>query len=624
MFKSPQSVLSALLATAVIVTAVLVWFGWKTLADQTMVEQQRERDQLETGADAMAAGIREKLAEAAERLSGWLARPVSPLPTVDAAVVLGAAAGRIDVMPPGSLPFVPLRAVSNETHPLLNEAETLEFRSADPNPAIARYRVLIDHPEPHVRAGALMRYGRVLLKAGRFREADDAYARLDALDSLDVDGYPAALAGLDGQRATAAAAKDRDGERRFAMEIVNSIDRGRWLLSRAMAEQYRDLPGAPPKPDAWSIAEALASASREWNGRTPERGLRVFGAPATPVIVLWRSNGAGIAVAAGFAARMLPRGGAPGIGYQFTDAEGIVAIGDASAPPHSVVRVIGDTQYPWTLKVWRAGSPGAAASRDQSAVLVMIIAVIGFLWAAVYFMARAIRREAAVARLQSDFVAAVSHEFRSPLTTVRQLAEMLEMGQVPNEDRRRKYYEMLVGEAQRLQRLVETLLNFGKMEADAQQYRFEAVDVPPLVTQVAEDIGRSAQHSGRRIEVSGHDGVPPVIGDADALGVALRNLVDNALKYSPVSEAVRIEWAARNGHVTIRIVDRGLGVDASERAAIFEKFVRGQAAVAANVKGTGVGLAMVRHIITAHRGNVLVDSEPGRGSTFTLQLPAVE
>ena len=97
-------------------------------------------------------------------------------------------------------------------------------------------------------------------------------------------------------------------------------------------------------------------------------------------------------------------------------------------------------------------------------------------------MARAIRREAAVARLQSDFVAAVSHEFRSPLTTVRQMAEMLELERVPTEERRHKsYYRVLAGEAARLQRLVETLLNFGRMEAGAERYRFADLDAAALV-----------------------------------------------------------------------------------------------------------------------------------------------
>jgi signal transduction histidine kinase len=621
--KSSHSLLSALLGTAVVVTAVLLWFGWKTRADHTVVEQQRERERLETGADAIAAGIREKLAEAAERLSDWLARPASSPPAVEGAVVFGAAGGRIAITPPGALPFVPVRDVLRAPHPSFVEAEALEFRYGDATAALARYRQLVNHADPHVRAGALLRSGRVLLKAGRLLEAGDAYARLAALEDVDVDGYPAALAGFDGQRVTAAAAKDRASEQRFATEIVTSIDKGRWRLSRGMAEQYRDLPGAPPRPESWSLAEALTNALGDWDGRPSERGLRVFATQASPVIVLWRSNAAATALAVGFAARMLPAVAAPGIAYQLTDAEGIVAIGDASSSARQpVVRVIGDRQDPWTLKVWHS-SPIADQGPSDSVVPVMIVAVIGFLWAAVYFIARAITREAAVARLQSDFVAAVSHEFRSPLTTMRQLAEMLEMGQVPSEDRRRKYYEVLASEAQRLQRLVETLLNFGQMEANAQQYRFVTLDVPPLVRRVAEDIGRSAQHSGRRIEASGPDTVPPVIGDAEALGVAVRNLIDNALKYSPTTEPVRVEWAAQNGHVSIRVTDNGLGIAPSERAAIFQKFVRGRAAAAANVKGTGVGLAMVQHIITAHRGDVVVDSEPGRGATFTLQLPAV-
>ena len=108
------------------------------------------------------------------------------------------------------------------------------------------------------------------------------------------------------------------------------------------------------------------------------------------------------------------------------------------------------------------------------------------------------------------------------------------------------------------------------------------------------------------------------------LGVALRNLVDNALKYSPNYPAVWMEWGVENGRVAIHVRDRGMGITADERKTIFRKFVRGSAAANGNVRGSGVGLAMVLHIIDAHRGDIVLDSEPGSGSTFTVLLPALE
>jgi two-component system, OmpR family, phosphate regulon sensor histidine kinase PhoR len=149
-------------------------------------------------------------------------------------------------------------------------------------------------------------------------------------------------------------------------------------------------------------------------------------------------------------------------------------------------------------------------------------------------------------QLQSEFVAAVSHEFRSPLTTIRQMSEMLDMGRVPGDERRRAYYQVLAGEAARLQRLVETLLNFGRMEAGAARYTLVAADLASLVRRVVGELQPAARESGTHIEI---DGPPGVLVNADqhALALALRNLIDNAIKYSPGQPVVRVEWGVTMG-----------------------------------------------------------------------------
>jgi signal transduction histidine kinase len=227
-----------------------------------------------------------------------------------------------------------------------------------------------------------------------------------------------------------------------------------------------------------------------------------------------------------------------------------------------------------------------------------------------------------VSRLQSEFVATVSHEFRSPLTAMRQLSEILALGRVPSEERRQKYYDTLVAETRRLQRLVETVLNFGRMEDGARRYRFEETDAGDVVEGVVSEFAPELAASGRRIEVSRPSGPCPVQADPEAIALAVRNLLDNALKYSPDEPAVFVSWGREDDAVAIRVRDEGMGIPAGEQRMIFQKFVRGRAAIAANVKGTGVGLAMVRHIVRAHGGDIRVASAPGEGSTFTMRLPA--
>jgi signal transduction histidine kinase len=300
-----------------------------------------------------------------------------------------------------------------------------------------------------------------------------------------------------------------------------------------------------------------------------------------------------------------------------------VISGHADRPPRSVARIIGNSEYPWTLHTWLESPAIEGARISRVILLAMMGAMLAFVWGASYFMARAIHREAAVARLQSDFVAAVSHEFRSPLTTVRQMAEMLEDDRVPTDERRQKYYRILAAEAARLQRLVETLLDFGRMEAGAERYRFADLDTAALVREVVDNAAAQARESGTAIEIDGPEIAIRVRADQSALSLALRNLIDNAIKYSPGEPAVWVRWRKDRDCAVICVIDRGVGIPRSEQRAIFEKFVRGRAAIEANIKGTGVGLSMVQQIVAAHGGEIRLESEPGQGSTFTLLLPSV-
>ena len=233
--------------------------------------------------------------------------------------------------------------------------------------------------------------------------------------------------------------------------------------------------------------------------------------------------------------------------------------------------------------------------------------------------ARAVTRELAVARLQSDFVAAVSHEFRTPLTTLRQLTEALTDDRLPSESRRQAYYQALARQTDRLQRLVESLLDFGRLEAGSHptvwSRRRDAV-----VRGVTDEFAAESAVRGRtsRFRRPATDAV--VEADRDALANALWNLLDNAVKYSP--DAGRLPSRSR------RVEPRGdsrarsrIRHSREEQRQIFGKFVRGVRAKADGIKGTGLGLSIVQHIVAAHGGDVSVESEPGAGSTFTIWLP---
>jgi signal transduction histidine kinase len=290
-----------------------------------------------------------------------------------------------------------------------------------------------------------------------------------------------------------------------------------------------------------------------------------------------------------------------------------------------IVRSSADTGLPWVLHVATADLSAdlAQLSARRRFVLAGFGLTAALIAIAAYMTYRAVARELDVARLQSDFVSAVSHEFRTPLATLRQLSELLADGRVQTEERRNLYYEDLRHESERLHRLVENLLDFGRMEAGRREYCFEEVDVPAFVDRVATEFGQEASGRGYRVEVRAEGHLPDIVvrADQEALARALWNLLDNAVKYSPDARVVRVDVRGEGDSVLIGVRDEGLGIAPDDQRRIFDKFVRGTSATTAGIKGTGLGLAMVRRIVTAHGGEVRVASELGRGSTFTIVLP---
>jgi signal transduction histidine kinase len=611
-------VLAVLLITTVVVTIVLCGLGWVLLRQQREIERQNIRTALDDSADALAAAIRGRLADSGDRLGAWLSDRSAPPPVLDGAVVLGIDGDRVSISPGRGLPFVPVVPM-DESGGSFEQIERLEFRDRRPSEAAARYRALERDVDPRIRAGAVFRLGRVLRAAGDRAGALAAYDRLGAMGGVRVAALPADLAALLGRRAILSASGDRAGVTALNQVLQTGLDEGRWTILRGEADLYRaDAVPAVPRPPSWDLAAALADAWRDIPGSSP-RGQRTVVAGGRAVLVLWRASTPRVAIAVAFVDDFV--GAVAPQGTQWRLAAGGELLADKAGRQSSgaVTRIV-DAEHPWTLDVWPMPRRASRLEVNRAVTIMLAISLL-FVWGTAYFMTRAIRREAEVARLQSDFVAAVSHEFRSPVTTVRQLAELLDTGRLATEDRRRTYYRMISSEAARLQRLVETLLNFGRIEAGAARYHFADVETAALVRDVVQEVDGHERELAARIEIAGPEEGALVRADETALGVALRNLIDNAIKYSPGEPVVRVEWAVEAGLVAIRVIDRGLGIPEKEQAAVFRKFVRGQSSARANVKGTGVGLAMVHGIVLAHHGRVRLESEVGRGSTFTILLP---
>jgi signal transduction histidine kinase len=238
-----------------------------------------------------------------------------------------------------------------------------------------------------------------------------------------------------------------------------------------------------------------------------------------------------------------------------------------------------------------------------------------------FFLFRAIRSQAAVSRLQTDFLYALSHELRTPLTSMRQLTEALATGRTPNEARRQTYYEVLHRESETLVRLVERLLDFGRVEAGVLEYRFEQLNAGELLSEVIADFQQRVADAGYTIDFENRAVDCIIRADRDALSRSVWNLLDNAVKHSPDCKTVWVKAAREGNRLSIEVIDKGVGIPKQDHKRIFNFFVRSQSSATVQAKGTGLGLAIVDILIQAHGGRVRVESAPGEGSRFIISLP---
>jgi signal transduction histidine kinase len=298
-------------------------------------------------------------------------------------------------------------------------------------------------------------------------------------------------------------------------------------------------------------------------------------------------------------------------GLVFFDQELMGYAAPASHPPEiwRILTGYGDQTIPEIIQ---------ARERPQRAMMAMLAGVMAL---GVFFVARAAAREVRVAELKANFVSSVSHDLKTPLALIQLFAETLELGRLKNTDRAPEYYRIINSEARKLTRLINNLLDFSKIEAGLRRYRLEPVDLGTLTRRLVESLDSQFRHNQFSVTVQVEEHLPPVLLDPEAAEQALENLLSNAMKYSPEHREILVQVDAVDGYGRVRVTDRGIGIAPRLQRKIFRKFYRIQHDAGSGPQGTGLGLAIVDHIMRGHHGFVRVDSEPGRGSTFTLHFP---
>jgi len=315
--------------------------------------------------------------------------------------------------------------------------------------------------------------------------------------------------------------------------------------------------------------------------------------------------------------------------YQVVDANGDLVSGMAFVPADASLSV--KVPFVETVDLWsvRVSEKDESAFKEQQRKRVIGSVFIGgaviVMLAGLLVLVLAIRRERRANELKSEFISNVSHELKTPLSIISMFGEMLANGRTKGPEQATEYADIIWRESVRLSRLIDNVLDFAKIERiGTNVYEFTPMDVGEVVERAIDLVGRRLATAEMSIDVEIEPELPHVDLDANAFTLAVMNLIDNATKYAADGKRIELKLQRRGDRIVLSVRDFGPGIDADEHEQIFERFYRARAVRLKPIRGSGIGLALVRHIARAHGGDVSVESAPGQGSTFRLWLPVSE
>ena len=276
----------------------------------------------------------------------------------------------------------------------------------------------------------------------------------------------------------------------------------------------------------------------------------------------------------------------------------------------------------WEGRLFPDGTRSLEHGFNRALWIIAAVAMIAIIGLLATFALRRFVAQSRQTELRNDFLSTVSHELKTPLTSIRMLVDTLVAGEYRNPERTRQYLEIIARENERLSTLVETFLTYSRLESGRTVFQFHEVGPDEIAHQALDAMAGKYESASAKLDLNIASDIPLIIADDATLTTALINLLDNALKYTGNDKQISLRVTSDREMVRFAVTDNGVGLSATDREQVLERFFRADTSHSNSVSGTGLGLSIVSYIVDAHKGKVSIKSELGKGSTFAISIPS--